>query len=200
MAIGVRLRMNALAMFRLPEAGLILVVVSGTRGIHSVQERDYNSTWQTSKGRDLFFENVPSRLPPVPWEISAWPERASLVKFLCIMHISHFAIALPGCNASGYKRYRTMTTQVPNSASVIMYGTTWCGDCRRAKRVFEQHQTPFEYVDIEQNEEGRAYVERVNRGFQSVPTILFPDGSVLTEPSSAVLAAKLASLGQEIDA
>ena len=72
-----------------------------------------------------------------------------------------------------------------------MYGTPWCGDCRRARRVFEQTHTPFDYVDIEQNDDARAYVEQVNRGNQSVPTIVFPDGSVLVEPSSATLIAKI---------
>jgi mycoredoxin len=76
-----------------------------------------------------------------------------------------------------------------------MYGTTWCGDCRRARRVFDQHQAAYEYVDIEQDDQARAYVEQVNRGYQSVPTILFPDGSVLVEPSAAVLSAKLQEIG-----
>jgi mycoredoxin len=78
--------------------------------------------------------------------------------------------------------------------SIVMYGTPWCGDCRRAKRVFEQEAVAYEYIDIEHNDEGRAYVERVNNGYQSVPTIVFPDGAILVEPSSAVLAAKLAQL------
>jgi mycoredoxin len=72
-----------------------------------------------------------------------------------------------------------------------MYGTPWCSDCRRARKVFEQTQTPYSYVDIEQNDTARAYVVQVNNGNQSVPTIVFPDGSVLVEPSSAVLTAKI---------
>jgi mycoredoxin len=83
-----------------------------------------------------------------------------------------------------------MTTQ----DRIVMYGTSWCGDCRRARRVFEQHQTAFEYVDIEQDDSARAYVERVNGGYSSVPTIIFPDGSVMTEPSSAALITKLEGL------
>jgi mycoredoxin len=76
-----------------------------------------------------------------------------------------------------------------------MYGTSWCGDCRRARRVFDQNKTTYEYIDIEQDEAARTYVEQVNSGSQSVPTIIFPDGSVLVEPSSAVLTAKLQQLG-----
>jgi mycoredoxin len=81
------------------------------------------------------------------------------------------------------------------NSKITMYGTSWCSDCRRAKRVFEQLQAAYEYVDIEQDDTARAYVEQVNRGSQSVPTITFPDGSVLVEPSSAVLTAKLQQLG-----
>ncbi len=77
---------------------------------------------------------------------------------------------------------------------ITVYGTTWCGDCRRALRLLDQHQTDYHYVDIEIDDQARAYVERLNRGYQSVPTILFPDGSVLVEPSSATLAQKLALL------
>jgi mycoredoxin len=81
------------------------------------------------------------------------------------------------------------------SSSIKMYGTAWCGDCRRARRVFDQNKTAYEYVDIEHDDAGRAYVEQVNSGSQSVPTIIFPDGSILVEPSSAVLMSKLQQLG-----
>lgn len=81
------------------------------------------------------------------------------------------------------------------TSKIVMYGTPWCGDCRRARRVFDQHQTAYDYVDIEQDDTARAYVEQVNRGSQSVPTIVFSDGSILVEPSSAVLTAKLQQLG-----
>ncbi len=83
------------------------------------------------------------------------------------------------------------TSNMATETSIVMYGTPWCGDCRRARKVFEQTQTPFDYVDIEQDDEARAYVEQVNNGNQSVPTIIFPDGSVLVEPSSAALIAKI---------
>jgi mycoredoxin len=81
-----------------------------------------------------------------------------------------------------------------SNQTITVYGTTWCGDCKRALRVLDQHQAQYHYVDIEQDDVARSYVEQVNRGFQSVPTILFPDGSVLVEPSSSVLAQKLAAL------
>jgi mycoredoxin len=74
---------------------------------------------------------------------------------------------------------------------ITVYGTPWCGDCKRALRVLEQHQANYHYVDIEIDDRARTYVEQVNRGYQSVPTIVFPDGSVLVEPSSVALAQKL---------
>lgn len=74
---------------------------------------------------------------------------------------------------------------------ITVYGTRWCGDCKRAMRVLDQHQYPYTYIDIEQDDEARQYVVKVNNGYQSVPTIVFPDGSVMVEPAITVLASKL---------
>lgn len=74
---------------------------------------------------------------------------------------------------------------------IIIFGTVWCGDCKRAKKFLGEQRVHFDWVDIEENPEAMAFVERVNDGRQSVPTILFPDGSTLVEPSNADLAAKL---------
>lgn len=79
--------------------------------------------------------------------------------------------------------------------TITLYGTPWCGDCKRALRVLDQHKIAYQYVNIESDDTAREYVERVNNGNQSVPTIVFPDGSILVEPSSAVLTQKLAALG-----
>lgn len=76
--------------------------------------------------------------------------------------------------------------------AIVMYGTSWCPDCRRAQRVLDQNGVPYTYVNIEQDEEAAEYVVKVNRGNRSVPTIVFPDGSVLVEPSNAQLQAKIA--------
>lgn len=75
--------------------------------------------------------------------------------------------------------------------SIVMYGTPWCGDCRRARRFFDSNGVAYEYVDIADRPEAVAIVERINDGYQSVPTIVFPDGSVLVEPSNRALASKL---------
>jgi mycoredoxin len=75
---------------------------------------------------------------------------------------------------------------------VTMYATTWCGDCRKAKRWFESHDIPYNYINIEEDPKAAEYVVKVNGGFRSVPTIVFPDGSVLVEPGLRELAAKFA--------
>lgn len=81
---------------------------------------------------------------------------------------------------------------------IVLYGTPWCGDCRRARRVLDERKVAYDYIDIEQDAEAAALVERVNNGFQSVPTIVFPDGSTLTEPSNPTLIAKLAALAETV--
>lgn len=78
-----------------------------------------------------------------------------------------------------------------SQTQIILYGTTWCYDSRRARAVLDQNQIPYQWVDIDQDMEGRKYVEQVNNGFRSVPTIVFPDGSMLVEPLNTELKAKL---------
>jgi glutaredoxin-like protein len=74
---------------------------------------------------------------------------------------------------------------------LTVYATSWCPDCRRARNFFDQHHIPYKWVDIDKDMEGRKYVESVNHGNRSVPTILFPDGSTLVEPSNKQLEEKL---------
>jgi mycoredoxin len=77
---------------------------------------------------------------------------------------------------------------------IKVYGTKWCTDCARAKQVFSRHNVPFTWIDIEDDERACAYVKKVNGGYQSVPTVVFPDGSVLVEPRNSELEKKLAEL------
>lgn len=77
------------------------------------------------------------------------------------------------------------------AGEIIMYGTTWCPDCVRAKRVFEKSGAQYKWVDIARDAEATAMVEKLNKGNRSVPTIVFPDGSILVEPSNAELEKKL---------
>ncbi|MEX0790406.1 MAG: glutaredoxin domain-containing protein [Actinomycetota bacterium] len=79
--------------------------------------------------------------------------------------------------------------------TVKVYSTTWCGDCVRSKRTLEQHGVPFEEINIENDPAAAKFVMKVNRGRRSVPTIVFPDDSTLTEPNSNELVGKLRELG-----
>jgi thioredoxin reductase (NADPH) len=75
--------------------------------------------------------------------------------------------------------------------TITMYGTAWCSDCKRAKKFFGEQRVHYDFVDVDSDADGRAYVESVNDGKDIIPTIVFEDGSVLVEPSNAELAAKL---------
>jgi thioredoxin reductase (NADPH) len=75
--------------------------------------------------------------------------------------------------------------------AITMYGTYWCGDCKRAKQFFGEHRVPYEFVDIDTDPAGMLVVERENNGKHIIPVILFDDDSSLIEPSNAKLAEKL---------
>ncbi len=72
-----------------------------------------------------------------------------------------------------------------------VYGATWCSDCKRAKKFLGEQRVHYEWIDVEQDADGLAFVEKVNDGKRIIPTIVFDDGSRLVEPSNAELAAKL---------
>jgi mycoredoxin len=88
----------------------------------------------------------------------------------------------------------SMTDNQNPDQKIIVYGTSWCGDTRRALRWLDQNQVVYEWVDIDKDMEARKFVEKTNRGYRSVPTILFPDGSLLVEPSTVELEAKFGML------
>lgn len=75
--------------------------------------------------------------------------------------------------------------------TITLYGTGWCPDCKRSKQFFGEQRVPYHYVDIDSDPEAMAFVEKTNNGIRSIPTIVFPDGAVLVEPSNAQLAEKL---------
>jgi mycoredoxin len=64
-----------------------------------------------------------------------------------------------------------------------MYSTSWCGYCHRLKAQLQRIGLDFEEVDIEHDPEAAAFVASVNNGNETVPTLLFDDGSTLTNPS-----------------
>ena len=78
-----------------------------------------------------------------------------------------------------------------NSTQIVMYTTKYCSDCLRAKKFFEENNVPYKNIGLENNPEATEYVMKINNGFQSVPTIVFPDGSILIEPSWEELRRKI---------
>lgn len=75
--------------------------------------------------------------------------------------------------------------------TVIIYGASWCPDCRRAKRFLGDQRIAYEWHDIEVDPDGVNVVQQRNNGNNVIPTIIFPDGSHLSEPSNEELAEKL---------
>jgi glutaredoxin len=83
------------------------------------------------------------------------------------------------------------------SDGIRVFGTTWCPDCLVARRVLDAFDLDYEWIDITGNDEAIAYVQSVNRGHRSVPTIVLPAGRSMTEPSGRELTGVLMALGYE---
>ncbi|WP_020575858.1 mycoredoxin [Actinopolymorpha alba] len=77
------------------------------------------------------------------------------------------------------------------SNTITMYSTPWCGYCRRLKGQLDRAGIAYVEVDIEQNPDAADLVAKVNGGNKTVPTVVFPDGSALTNPSLAQVQARL---------
>jgi len=75
-------------------------------------------------------------------------------------------------------------------SQIVMYTTDYCPDCKRAKAFFEANKIEYLRVRLEDNEEAAKFVEQINNGYRSVPTIIFPDGSILVEPGNEKLQEK----------
>ncbi len=73
----------------------------------------------------------------------------------------------------------------PAAGSTLMFTTPWCGYCRRLKSQMDRAGVSYSEVDIEQHPDAAEIVEKVNEGNQTVPTMLFSDGSAATNPSLA---------------
>jgi mycoredoxin len=75
-----------------------------------------------------------------------------------------------------------------------MYTTPWCGYCHRLKGQMDREGIPYEVVDIERDPAAAEIVERVNGGNQTVPTLVYADGTAQTNPSIMQIKEKLADL------
>lgn len=85
----------------------------------------------------------------------------------------------------------TPAEYTPAAGSVLMFSTTWCGYCKNLKKQLERAGIPYSEVNIEEVEGTAELVARVNGGNQTVPTLVFPDGSTVANPSLAVVQARL---------
>ena len=88
---------------------------------------------------------------------------------------------------------RQRTPKAPHRTTLTMYSTTWCGYCRRLKDQMDREGIDFVEVDIELDEAAADLVMQVNGGNQTVPTLVFPDGSALTNPSVAQVRERLSA-------
>ena len=76
-------------------------------------------------------------------------------------------------------------------SKIIFYATKWCPDCLRARRLLDQNNIHYTWIDIDKDKQAKDYVIKVNNGNRSVPTIVFPDKTILVEPSNQELLAKI---------
>ena len=77
---------------------------------------------------------------------------------------------------------------------IEMYGADWCGDCRRSKALLDRLGVEYAYLQVDADDALRDRAIAI-AGRQSIPVIVFPDGSFLVEPSDPALAEKVAALG-----
>lgn len=82
-------------------------------------------------------------------------------------------------------------TSHASDTELIMYSTTWCGYCRQLKRQLKTEGIAFTEINIEETPGAAEFVMSVNGGNQTVPTVLFPDGTTLTNPSLSQVRAQL---------
>jgi mycoredoxin len=88
-----------------------------------------------------------------------------------------------------------VSQDVATDNQLIMYSTPWCGYCRRLKSQLDRAGIPFTEIDITDDPEATKFVEGVNGGNQTVPTVRLPDGRALTNPTLPQLTAALAATG-----
>ncbi len=80
------------------------------------------------------------------------------------------------------------------SGQITLYSTPWCGYCHRLKSQLSREGIQYDEVDIDEHPEAAETVADVNNGNQTVPTLVFSDGSALTNPSVAQVRERLAEV------
>jgi len=82
--------------------------------------------------------------------------------------------------------------------AILVYGHPTCPNIGPVRGLLTQSKVKFEYIDIHQDSDAAARVRAINNGNESVPTLVFPDGSTLTEPAVGELKSKLESMGYKV--
>ena len=100
-----------------------------------------------------------------------------------------FGIKIPAWDNS-FNEVNMSDLYITKPTQIVAYTTSWCPDCKRAKKFFAENQISFLEVDVESDAQASDFVKGLNNGSRSVPTIIFPDGSKLVEPSNEQLKAK----------
>lgn len=81
---------------------------------------------------------------------------------------------------------------------IILYGHATCPQLPPVLGLLKTARVPYEYINIHHDEAARERVRTINNGYESVPTLVFPDGTTLTEPSARALSAKLTESGYHV--
>lgn len=74
---------------------------------------------------------------------------------------------------------------------IKFYGAAWCPDCRRSKQYLDEQHISYDYINIDEIKGAAEEVVKINNGYQSIPTIIFPNGTILVEPSNEELKSAL---------
>jgi mycoredoxin len=82
----------------------------------------------------------------------------------------------------------------PTAGELTMYTTSWCGFCKRLKAQLARDGIAMVEIDIERDPAAAEFVENVNGGNQTVPVVVFPDGTAVTNPSAKDVKARLAAI------
>ena len=77
------------------------------------------------------------------------------------------------------------------SKTITVYGANWCSDCKRSKRLLDSKNIEYTWIDIDNNESAIQTVKSLNQGKRIIPTIVFPNGDILIEPTDSELSSKL---------
>jgi mycoredoxin len=78
---------------------------------------------------------------------------------------------------------------------ILVYYAPWCGDCRVAKRVFEKYDLDYRLVNVDEDMDAQRKVQEISGGYRSIPTIVFPSGKVVVEPTAPDLIVALREEG-----